>query len=271
MTEHGAIDCETNEYVQPENALKSREYRCGECNQRVILRKGNVRICHFAHFNPSTKCRFYNTSSGESDNHKHAKLLLQKWLQQKRKITFGWSCQNQISFGTCSVMDNTTKHTIHYKEGDTVVLEYRDPYGKYIADIAVLNNDKVRYIIEIKHSHQTSTTCRPEPWFEVDSNSIDEGCHYGEDEILLENCRINDKRYCANCRVKQEKWVSAIPILQKKYGVERSWKQELPCILCKRNQYNPEWIEKRPRQVCKICLGSEPDRLREIVNKMVWG
>lgn len=271
MSYYGALDCETNRYILPQQASKSRLYRCGECDQRVILRQGKIRICHFAHFNPSTKCKFYNTATGESESHKHAKLLLQKWIQEKRKIRFGWSCQNQNYFGTCNTMDSMTEYSIEHKEGDTVVLEYRDPYGKYVADVAILNNDKLRYIIEIKHSHQTITTCRPEPWFEVQTNSIDEGCHYGEDEIFLENCRINSKHYCANCTIKKEKWVSIIPILQKRYGKERSWEQDLPCISCKTKVYSPEWIEKRPRQVCKLCLGNEPGKVREIANKLIWG
>lgn len=271
MSNHGAVDRETNNYVLPNNASKGREYTCADCNQRVILRQGSVRVHHFAHFNPSTKCRFYNTSVGESEYHKHAKLLLQKWLRENRKITFGWACQNQHQYGKCSTMNSSTEHTIKYRIGDEVLVEYRDPRGKYVADVAVLNNGIVRYIIEIRHSHQTTTSHRPEPWFEVNSSDVDEGCHYGSDEIFLENCRINEMRLCANCRVKKEKWVSSLPILDKRYGQERMWEQDVPCICCGRKKYNPEWIEKKPRQVCKICLGNEPQKVKEMANKLIWG
>jgi hypothetical protein len=269
MSSHGALDSETNIYVLPSNALKGREYVCADCNQRVILRKGTVRIHHFAHFTPTTKCKFYE-HSGESETHKHAKLLMMKWLNEKRSISFSWQCQKQTPFGTCGTSDGYTDFEIEYKEGDQVELEYRCPIKKYIADVAVLNNGKVRYIIEIKHSHSTTTTVRPEPWFEVDANDISEGNHYGEETIYLPNCRIYEKRYCANCRVKEQAWVSTIPPLTKKYGIERQWRQDIPCLLCKRMQYNPEWIQGTPRQVCKICLGCEPDKLRELCMKSIW-
>lgn len=267
MATHGAIDCETNEYITPNKAQKGREYKCADCDQRVIIRKGDVRIHHFAHFNPSSKCRFY-IGSGESENHKHAKLLLSEWLKAKKPINFTWSCLNQNKHGTCQTYDWNTDHDIEYKDGDEVIIEYRDPVKKYIADVAVLNNGTVRYIIEVKHSHQTTSTTRPDPWFEVDADEIDEGCHYGEDVIYLNNCRINDTRYCSNCTVKKEPWTLEIPILVKKYGLERKWIQDELCIVCERERYNPEWIGERPRQVCKICLGSEPLMVQQAVKKI---
>ncbi len=271
MSSHGAIDVETNNYVLPSQALKGKSYTCAECHQRVIFRSGQVRIPHFAHFTPSTKCTFYNLSAGESDAHKHAKLLLQKWFREKKPISFNWSCQNTTTFGHCGVMDGFTEYAIEYKDGDEIVLEYRSPDKKYIADVAILNNGVVRYVIEVKYSHSTTSECRPEPWFEVSANDIGEGLHYGEQHIYLPNCRINEKRYCANCTVKQEKWVTGIPVLTKKHGIERSWKQDAACLCCKREQYSPEWIAGRPRQVCKICLGTESEKVRQIVDELIWG
>lgn len=226
-----------------------------------------VRTPHFAHFNPSTKCKYYDGSPGESESHRHAKLLLQKWLLARRAIEFGWSCQQQTSFGSCGV---GVEHALRYKDGDEVVLEYRGPSGKYVADVAILNAGTPRYIIEIVHSHRTTTTCRPEPWFEVKASDIDEGCHYGEEIIYLEDCRIHNPRFCSNCTVKCEPWVQHIPILVKKYGQERSWNQDEPCIGCGRSSYSPEWIAKRPRQVCKLCLGNEPNRVREAIHRRIW-
>ena len=269
MSSHGAIDIETNTYIIPTKALKGRSYICAECSQRVILRQGTVRVHHFAHFTPTTKCKFYE-NSGESENHKHAKFLLSKWLNEKKPMSFGWNCQKQTLFGTCGTSDGYTDHKIEYKDGDEVVLEYRDTIKKYIADIAILNNGKIRYIIEVKHSHQTTTDIRPEPWFEVNANDIDEAFHYKEDCISLTNCRINDKRYCANCSVKENQWVSNIPCLNKKYGIERQWQQDKECLICKRFQYNPEWINGTPRQVCKICLGSQPEKLHKLVLNLIW-
>jgi hypothetical protein len=267
MSSHGAIDTETKAYVLPSNASKGRNYECAECNQRVIFRHGEVRTPHFAHFVPTTKCTYYNTSSGESDNHKHAKLLLQKWIAEKKPIEFCWTCQNQTNWGTCGV---GVDESIAYKDGDTVVLEYRDPGKQYVADVAVLNNGKLRYIIEVVHSHRTTTTCRPEPWFEVNANDIGEQLHFGEEVIVLDNCRLKNSKFCSNCKVKSERWVSNIPILAKKYGGERAWRQDRPCIGCERMSYSPEWIANRPRQVCKLCLGNEPDKVRNALSDAIW-
>jgi hypothetical protein len=267
MASHGAIDCETKDYVIPDKAQKGREYKCADCDQRVIFRKGDVRIHHFAHFNPNTKCRFY-IGSGESENHKHAKLLLSKWLKEKKPINFMWSCSNQFNYGRCGTYDGSTDHNVEYKDGDEVIVEYRDPMKKYVADVALLNGGKVRYIFEVKHSHCTTTTTRPEPWFEINCNEISEGSHYGEDVIYLENCRINENRYCSGCTVKKEAWTLDIPILKKKHGVERKWLQDEPCMVCDRCRYNPEWIGGSPRQVCKICLSEKPLEVREVAKKI---
>jgi hypothetical protein len=175
---------------------------------------------------------------------------------------------NQHRHGTCQTSDGYTEYEIEYKDGDEIMIEYRDPVKKYIADVAVLNDGKVRYIIEVKHSHRTTTSVRPEPWFEVDAITIDEGCHYGNDTIQLENCRINETRYCANCTIKQEPWTTSIPILTKRYGKERKWIQDEPCVTCGNERYSPEWIGGRPRQVCKICLGSDPLKVQEAINKI---
>ena len=267
MSSHGAIDAETRVYVLPAYASKGRHYECADCNQRVIFRQGDVRTPHFAHFVPTTKCMYYNTSSGESDSHKHAKFLLQKWLLARRAICFTWGCQQQTPFGSCGTM---VERNIEYKDGDEVVLEYRSPSGGYIADIAVLNSGNIRYIVEIVHSHRTMTTCRPEPWFEVKANDVDEGNHYGNDTVYLDDCRINNGKFCSNCSVKCEHWVRNIPVLAKKYGSERMWKQDAPCVGCGRDKYSPEWIDRRPRQVCKLCLGNEPGKVRAAISAAVW-
>jgi hypothetical protein len=64
--------------------------------------------------------------------------------------------------------------------------------------------------------------------------------------------------------------VSNIPILAKKYGGERAWRQDRPCIGCERMSYSPEWIANRPRQVCKLCLGNEPDKVRNALSDAIW-
>ena len=40
--------------------------------------------------------------------------------------------------------------TIH--EGDTASIEFKDPEGKYVADVARRNGNSLKYIFEIRHS-----------------------------------------------------------------------------------------------------------------------
>ena len=64
---------ENKKPVSPQTAEKGQRFLCPECDTDVILRKGDVRVHHFAH-KPDTRC------SGESVIHKTA----------KRMITYAW-------------------------------------------------------------------------------------------------------------------------------------------------------------------------------------
>jgi hypothetical protein len=269
MAERSAVDAETGALVCPDRALKGRTYKCEECNQRVILRAGDIRVRHFAHYVPTTKCKYYD-SPGESDEHKQAKNVLAKWISEKRLIEFGWSCQNQTKFGTCTVSDYKTQHRIDHLDGDEVVIEHRDPHGKFIADLAVINSGKLRYIIEIKHSHATTTLVRPEPWFEVSAGDVCEGVHYEEPVIYLSNIRINEARHCSTCNAMQLPWLDKLPRLIKKYGAEKKWAQDKPCMECGRNQYSPVFYLGF-RQVCKLCLANETDKVHAKTMRLFWG
>ena len=74
----GAIELGTNKYTLPFFATKDKEYKCVDCGKKVLLRKGNIRAHHFAHYSESN-CSYYDHPN-ESQIHKDAKLLLQKLL-----------------------------------------------------------------------------------------------------------------------------------------------------------------------------------------------
>ena len=65
-----AINKNTSEYVY----AKIDEYVCPECNEELILCKGNIRIPYFRHKVEAT-CNYTNHVS-ESQIHKDAKILL---------------------------------------------------------------------------------------------------------------------------------------------------------------------------------------------------
>ena len=261
--EIGAIEKLTGQYVFPSKAEKGKEYTCADCKQAVIIRKGSVRKHHFAHKTVSN-CEYFEHPN-ESQQHKDAKLRLAQRLREKFPIAIFGICPNC----SCSPGGFDTIHH-SYEDSDEVVVEYRDPSGKYVADIAVLNGGKVKVIYEIKHTHQTTSEVRPEPWYEITTDDIFET----EKEMLMEadykyalTCVRNHKlRWCINCKAKTESWFLNIPLLNKRYGQETMWKQEKPCILCGSEKYSPEWL-RGPRQVCKLCIGHDYDKLKQMFDK----
>jgi len=55
--------------------------------------------------------------------------------------------------GTCAIR---SRETLRLYDKETVELEYRDPLNQWVADLAVLNEDKtVRFIIEVYHTYKT--------------------------------------------------------------------------------------------------------------------
>ena len=251
----GALELESNTYISPIDASKDKQYRCIDCNQKAILRKGKIRRAHFAHYSPTNTCSYYDKPS-EAQVHKDAKLLMAKLLKERKNIQFTWPCHH------CKVEEPYAFQdfpSITYRDGDEVVLEHRDKEGKWIADVAVLNGDEVRYIIEIKNTHATTTTCRPEPWYEIDAKALIE--YYEDPEFnelrsepewiyMLPCIRQGLQRYCYGSFCYKEHWVKRIP------GYEKG----SCCVLCKTIEYEPVSdgttgkFQKEEIQVCTSCL-----------------
>ena len=271
----GALDVETKKYTPPSEAIKRREYKCVDCDKRVILRKGEVRRPHFAHYSQTNVCSYYDHPN-EAQVHKDAKLLMQKMLNEKRLIYFKrecLDCKNDYAFQDTASFD--------YKEGDEAVLEYRDPDNKWIADVALINNNQVRCIVEIKNTHKTVTP-RPEPWFEVDARDFINTINELTEEILKdpeEYSFQNEKDYvfeipclrkelhprCYGSFCYREKWVRRIP------GYDKN-QSDNACILCKIEEYDPITdgctgkFQKGEIRVCFDCIRKEfyEKKLREL-------
>lgn len=107
-------------------------------------------------------------------------------------LTIKWNCVTKF----CN--KNNFKN-IKYKKNDKVIVEYRSSCGKYIADIAVINKDKIRYIFEIKYTHETITDVRPEPWFEIEAEKIINTNININNIIILYCIRCTGRRLCNLC------------------------------------------------------------------------
>lgn len=111
-------------------------------------------------------------------------------LQQRREIRVIWNCAK--------------RDRVQYQEGDSVIVEYRDPAGKYRADVALVSGDAVRYIFEVMNTHATDqehVSFRPEPWFEIPVDSLADS---DWTNISLTCERTDQKRFCADCQLRAQ-------------------------------------------------------------------
>jgi hypothetical protein len=262
MYQLGAIQIDNNQYILPYKAEKCKQYKCISCNQKVILKRGNIRKVHFSHYVQINNCSYYENPK-ESDLHKEAKLKLALWLNDKNNINIFWTCCKIRNDGkTCDGNMDIDECNIKYDENDVVIIDYKDSNNNYIADVAVINNNNLKYIFEIKHPHSTTINIRPEPWFEIETIDIfDSEPNEKENDITLTCIRNNKNRYCSNCRILDEEWVNNLPLLNKKNGIEQQWEQENPCIKCNRIKYSPVFV-RGYRNICKLCLSRYENELR---------
>jgi len=192
----GAINKLTNQYEYPRIAEKTNTYICPDCKKDVILRKGDIRSHHFAHYKSINSCVYYERP-GESQIHKDAKMAF-KLLLEENNIHFKRVCKN------CK---NSCKYIID-KSTDTpnIQLEhhfiFKDSRKK--ADIAYLDGSSIKYIFEICYKHKTHVDNRPEPWFEIDAEKL---LYLINTQINLNNiieidCIRNEK--CNECIIKEK-------------------------------------------------------------------
>ena len=162
----GAMNKITGEYVYPKIANKKDEYICPECNKDLILCQGEIRVHYFRHkvdnVNP---CHHYSNPT-ESQIHKDAKMLMKNLLERKIKISFSrnrFCCKNNDEYEIPEI-----------GEKSVIKLEYRFEYngGPKIADLAYLDNGEIVALIEIYNTHKTRSEDRPEPWFEIDAETL---------------------------------------------------------------------------------------------------
>jgi len=154
------------EYCLPCNAEKGLDYACPGCGEPVIVRKGVIKIHHFAHKPGERDCKFYD-HPGEGEIHKMVKHMVADSLR-KRKIENVKRLYPNLPLHIKRKLDCEKK--IEYEEGDEIITEYR-VHEKCNVDVAVINNGRLKYIFEICDTHKT-TRETPEPWFEISTKDF---------------------------------------------------------------------------------------------------
>jgi len=232
----GAINKHTREYVYPKIANKKDEYICPECNKDLILVKGEVRVHHFRHkVDTKTPCNHYNKPT-ETQIHKDAKILLKTLLERKIPISFIRKC--------CECTGHSIWKLPEIKDNSVIKLEHRFEFnGPKIADVAWLNDDKLYCIFEICNTHKTRNENRPEPWFEIDAETLITNAN--DDSLtLLEVPCIRRQIICGKCREYNNK-KQAIRIIAG-YIKRTIYKQKYIVSL---NKYYIRLSEKKEREI----------------------
>ncbi len=161
----GAINKTTGCYVYPRIANKKDKHFCPDCDKELVLCQGTKRVHHFRHKVDSiNQCNRYNNPT-ESQIHKDAKMLLKHLLENKIQLYFERTCEK------CNKKDTYELEEI--SKGSKILLEHRFEYnGLKIADVAYLENSIMYCIFEICNTHKTCDEHRPEPWFEINANTL---------------------------------------------------------------------------------------------------
>ena len=127
--------------MSPQVAEKGQDFSCPKCDSEVILKRGDIRVPHFAH-KSDTGC------SGEGVRHKVAKQMI--YLMYRRSID-----TPMTSIGVFRRCPNCSQYAISIQGrtgyDDDVKCEV-DVSG-YRVDIALFRNGKPTYGIEIRDTH----------------------------------------------------------------------------------------------------------------------
>jgi len=209
--EHGAIDKHTSHLVDPVSALKRIWYKCPDCEKDVYVRKGPVKIAHFAHrSDKNNPCTYYNRNPSREQKHKNAQLKLKQFLERGKEIDIGRIC----ACG-CGYVSNWG---ITCTNGNIVKCEHRFVFNNStkIADVAVMNIDKeVWCIFEVVHTHYTKEPDRPEPWHEIMADEIN-SIPSSSDRVVLTCVRQKLRPECiARQKVNHENWLKQQEELRK--------------------------------------------------------
>ncbi len=222
----GAINKATNDREPAKFADKKNNYTCPCCERDVIFKKGQIKIPHFSHKASEIKCSFYDKPS-ETEIHKEAKILMKSLLDKKIQIQF---------HRCCSSCEDVDVINFYYEDNDKAVIEYKFYYNdsNRSADVALINDNNIRFIFEICHKNKTKECNRPEPWFEIDAtdfiNKINEKSDYNFQCIREYTC---DK--CVEEKIKQKQ-------LQEQNEQER--------LLRKQQELEKKILEEQLEELC---------------------
>ena len=197
-----------NPYAYVDNKLvtaagvKNREmdFRCPGCSESLILRKGDVRVPHFAHKPNMPEC------APDLITHKIAIDII---CESQKAICYRYRCPN-CSGGLDRYLPTEPKYSF--------VKEYK--IGRYRADIGVLEQDEIVGVIEVCHTHKNEPdkvayyNKKRIPYLEIKAQSIIDVHTSMQDRVELLDSNLEEFIVCAKCENEQ-------------YEAERAQRQKL--------------------------------------------
>ena len=258
----GAINKETLKYEYLKIASKENNYKCPSCDKDVIFRKGKIKQSHYAHKKSDNPCYYYDRPS-ESQIHKDAKMLMKMLLDNKTNMAFYRKCYNY-----CEDPDYIFEITPDtYSDSTTAIIEYKFQYNNSnrSADVALVENDNIKYIFEICYKNKTKEENRPEPWVEIDAETFINNINSNEtnSEILIECKREHKCGVCEeNENYERKQYYNMLEKMRTKEKEQTNEKLEL---------FNIGKEDERTIQIQnKIALEREKERLeRENLRKQL--
>lgn len=186
-----ALDDKKN-LIKIDEAEKKNKYFCPYCHVPVIVRKGNIRVHHFAH-------KSNDVCSQETAVHKIAKLLIQK------RIT-NWKNNRAPSpqfYRHCQICNQKEPQPLPNKV-EKADLEVLLPNG-YIIDVALMSEEIPIAAIEIKVTHAVDNIKASSlsiPFVEID------GFEVLNHEHLYNPLRDHFKPYtCSECKKRLRNYI----------------------------------------------------------------
>ena len=243
----GAINKETNNYEYPRIANKKYKYKCPCCEKNVIFKNGKIKQPHFSHYKSDNPCYYYDKPS-ETQIHKDAKLLMKSLLDNKTHISIDRSC---------NYCEEIKYDFIDYTEITKAVIEYKFYHNNSnrSADIALIENEKIKYIFEICYKNKTKEENRPEPWIEINAedliNNINSGEIIDEKGNVIIKCIRNYK--CVKCIEHEENEYRKKLLYYEKIKREKREREKKEEEERKRQQEERKWRETfKQKEECEM-------------------
>lgn len=208
---------------RPDTAPKGEKYFCPGCGEEVILRRGEVKIAHFAH-KSGTNC------TKESILHKTAKNLIIDTITNDR--------ENVRIKRHCAICG--AEHYQSLPPDIVSAVPERRLESGFIADVGLLDSSKVRAAIEVHVTHFVDERKENEigiPFIEVEGEDITEDAKNLKPikdnlkEYICRNCQDELPTYLEECRKIAELYQIQLPERHFRYAIISCWKCKAPIIV----------------------------------------